>query len=42
MTYIKITISERRKKPDKYIFHGKNAYQNATNLITKKYNGVTK
>ena len=37
--FIKITITEKNKKPDKYFFTGKHALKHAENLITKKYRG---
>jgi len=39
--FIKIIITEHHKKPDKYIFSGKDALKNAQKLITKKYGSKT-
>jgi len=33
--------SQRGKKPEKYIFHGKQAIEEAYKLLAEKYNGIT-
>lgn len=33
--------SQRGKKPEKYIFRGKRALEEAQKLLAEKYNGIT-